>query len=532
MYSCALCKEDFTRAFSLRRHMNRKHAPIANNSKSPSHVDHDYRQKPRMNTTEQSSTFAFKHPFTMMIAAPTGGGKTWFVKKLLENQSKWIQPPPERIVWLYGQWQPMYEEMRRTIPGIEFVKGIPSNIGEDRFLDPSVRNLLVIDDLMSDATKDTRICDLFTKGSHHRNLSVLCLLQNLYYRGKENRTMSLNSHYLVLFKNPRDQQQIAVLARQMYPGNLSQNFLEEYKRATERPYGHLVVDLKPDTTDDQRLRANILAEEQQDDEEVRAAFLPSIQPNEPPGERHAEYYTICDVLDELRQLRRDINKNTDDIESEADPEEVTIQRPLGPDHSSWQKEFDPATINMPSCLDCGAYYATLPDLHRHQATNCPASKASNSSEGGTAKPKKMSFEDEKPLWFETVQEQLNKEFIKDYNTRIREMVDKEGKSQETAQNKAFNEFVPKLRKSYRHALADYLILVRKILDTELYRKLMQTADSLMEDEGYKLDDAIKQAIKQRKVILDQIIMEKEVLDDDDDDDDDDDSATETDMESD
>ena len=43
----------------------------------------------------------------------------------------------------------------------------------------------------------------------------------------------------------------------MYPDK-SPHFLEAYKEATEQPYGYLVVDLKPDTPDDQRLQANIL----------------------------------------------------------------------------------------------------------------------------------------------------------------------------------------------------------------------------------------------------------------------------------
>ena len=415
---------------------------------------------------------------------------------------------------------------------------------------------MVIDDLMSAATKDTRICDLFTKGSHHRNLSVLCLLQNMYYHGRENRSMSLNSHYLVLFKNPRDQQQIMVLARQMYPDN-SQGFLTAYRGATEKPYGHLVVDLKPDTPDDQRLRPNVLADTDKDHEvEVSVQQLPPPPPPPPlpdgtnfnypvsamaqqqqqpsahhldpgpPGKRHTAY-TVCDVLDELRQLRRDIKPDPvlsspyfprrnpfDDSESEA---ELGIQQLMRPEESQ-QKEFDPASINMPSCDDCGAYYATLPDLRRHNATNCPVSSSStksNNSNDGLTKGEKMSFEDEKPLWLDTVKEQLNKEMTKEYNARIREMVEKEGKSEEVAQNKAFNEYVPKLRKSFRHALGDYLILVRKILNTELYQKLMQTAENLMEEDGYGLEEAIRQALKQRKFILDQIIAEKEVQDDDD-----------------
>ena len=114
----------------------------------------------------------------------------------------------------------------------------------------------MIDDLTSEASNDKRICDLFTKGSHHRNLSVICLVQNLYYQGKESRTMSLNSQYLVLFNNPRDQQQVMVLARQMYPGQ-SEKFLSSYKMATSNFYGYLAIDLKPDTPNDKRLWPNV-----------------------------------------------------------------------------------------------------------------------------------------------------------------------------------------------------------------------------------------------------------------------------------
>ena len=92
--------------------------------------------------------------------------------------------------------------MQRIIPGMEFVKGIPENIEDEQFLNPIIQNRIVIDDLMSEASNDKRICDLFIKGSHHRNLSVICLVQNLYYQGKESRTMSLNSQYLVVFNNP------------------------------------------------------------------------------------------------------------------------------------------------------------------------------------------------------------------------------------------------------------------------------------------------------------------------------------------
>lgn len=68
--------------------------------------------------------------------------------------------------------------------------------------------------------------------------------------------MSLNAHYIVLFKNPRDAVQVATLARQMYPGQ-SKFLVEAFKNATEKPFGYLLLDLKPDTDEKYRVRTGI-----------------------------------------------------------------------------------------------------------------------------------------------------------------------------------------------------------------------------------------------------------------------------------
>ena len=120
-------------------------------------------------------------------------------------------------------------------------------------MDPENRNLIILDDLMSTASKDRRITDLFTEGSHHRNLSVISLNQNLYY--SKDPTQRRNCHYMVLFNNPVDQQPMMTLARQMYPQNTSV-FMKEFERATSIPHGYLLVDLKSCTPPDDRLRPN------------------------------------------------------------------------------------------------------------------------------------------------------------------------------------------------------------------------------------------------------------------------------------
>ena len=228
--------------------------------KTPQQFTPNPRNRPAADT--QCDRFQLHHPFTAIVAGMTGSGKTVWVQKLLEHASQVVRPPPQRIVWSYSQWQPAYDQMLNTVNAIEFVKGIPHGLDEDWFFDPKINNVIVIDDQMAEISNDKRILDLFTKGSHHRNLSVIFLSQNVYFQGKIMRTLSLNASYLVLFKNPRDKLQITTLGKQMYPGKTN-HFVQKYETAVQRPYGYLFVDLKPSTSEDCRLRTNVLPNEEQ-----------------------------------------------------------------------------------------------------------------------------------------------------------------------------------------------------------------------------------------------------------------------------
>ena len=88
-YSCYSCQKKFTRDDNLKRHMKSQHG--GGNKK---HSDSNQRSE----MDSQLRQFVLRHPFTMMMAASTGGGKTWFVKNLLENREQWISPAPQRII--------------------------------------------------------------------------------------------------------------------------------------------------------------------------------------------------------------------------------------------------------------------------------------------------------------------------------------------------------------------------------------------------------------------------------------------------
>jgi GTPase SAR1 family protein len=201
-----------------------------------------------------------KHPFTCAVAGPTGCGKTLFVFRLIRHASQVIDPPSQKIVYCYGEFQPLFSEF----PDVEFQEGLP-DVG--RF-DGRFRCLLILDDLMNEANQN--VCDWFTKLSHHRDVSVVFVTQNLFHRNRFVRTMNLNTHYLVLLKNPRDAIQASVLARQVYPGR-SKFVVEAYKDATKNPYGYLLIDLRPETYESYRVRTNIFP-----DDDRQYAYVPKV----------------------------------------------------------------------------------------------------------------------------------------------------------------------------------------------------------------------------------------------------------------
>lgn len=204
-----------------------------------------------------SGPIPFRHPAPILLSGPTGSGKTHFLTRLLLNNM--IQPPPERVIWMYGDWQPAYDQIREKYPDAEFVKNFDDTLYET--LSPEKRNFVVLDDQMSngEARDNLGLSKYFTQGSHHRNATVAYVVQNLFDQGKAMRTSSLNSHYIVLFKNPRDKSQVRTLAHQMYPQN-TRFLVRAFEDATREPFQHMLLDLKPDTPEALRVRARTFDE--------------------------------------------------------------------------------------------------------------------------------------------------------------------------------------------------------------------------------------------------------------------------------
>ena len=80
----------------------------------------------------------FRHPSTILVAGPTGCGKTQFLLKMLTTPNA-IDPEPQRIIWIYSEWQSAYETLRgalgqriqfsRTMTRLNFTTALTQTLG-------------------------------------------------------------------------------------------------------------------------------------------------------------------------------------------------------------------------------------------------------------------------------------------------------------------------------------------------------------------------------------------------------------------
>ena len=131
--------------------------------------------------------------------------------------------------------------------------GLPKDLYDS--FKPEENNLLVVDDGQNDY--DAEMAKFFTRSAHHRSLTVIFIVQNLFFQSKHSRTISLNANYIVVLKAPRDAAQIGYLARQLYPTQ-PKFLVEAYKDCTSKPHSYMLLDLQQTTPDQLRVRSSIL----------------------------------------------------------------------------------------------------------------------------------------------------------------------------------------------------------------------------------------------------------------------------------
>lgn len=193
----------------------------------------------------------FKHPCNVLATGPSGSGKTHLIRKIISDRNLFFNLDKKKIkvLWAYGQWQPLLDVKISKNVEVKYIDYIP-NENDFRKFKPDI---LIIDDFMYEMQKCKEFETLFIKKSHHLNISIFFLVQNPHHYAKMMRTITLNCHYMIYLKNPRDRTQINIIAKQT-----GFKFLPQiYAESTLKPYGHIRIDNTPDTPEMLRLIGNI-----------------------------------------------------------------------------------------------------------------------------------------------------------------------------------------------------------------------------------------------------------------------------------
>ena len=199
-----------------------------------------------------------RQPCSVIVAGPSGSGKSELVEQVLKDK-KLFYPPPKKVVYCYDRWQPRFGRMKKQSK-VTFYKGLPPEGALAKWFKPQDHGILILDNLMEEGGSDKRVLDLFTKDSHHRGITALYLTQDLFPPGKFAKTINRNAHYVICFKCPRDKTGIRNLLLQVYPERW-RKVLKLFLKLTARPFGYFMLYLHPASDDRFRIWSHLTKRE-------------------------------------------------------------------------------------------------------------------------------------------------------------------------------------------------------------------------------------------------------------------------------
>ena len=147
----------------------------------------------------------------MSLVGPSGSGKTQFIYNMLKNKT--FQPGFDKIFYFYQHYQQIYSEMEQVADDIEFVQCVDFDL-IDELPNDGTNYLLIFDDSCAEISKNNRFEKIATSG-RHKKLSVIYIKHNLFHKSALGRDIELQNTHIVLFKSPRDIQQITRFAQQL-----------------------------------------------------------------------------------------------------------------------------------------------------------------------------------------------------------------------------------------------------------------------------------------------------------------------------
>ena len=180
----------------------------------------------KINLSDDS--YKFQTPCAICISGPQQSGKSSFIVQLVKHRNLLFTQDFDKCYYcqpanLCVRPNPIYEQIRQSLPNSELICGLPDITKLSLDLDSSCK-LVVIDDLMNSLLNSADIVNLLSVHVHHSNITVIFTLHNYYAGSRHGKTISRNLNYTVFFYNRLDLRELKIISGQI--GN-NPNFLQE-----------------------------------------------------------------------------------------------------------------------------------------------------------------------------------------------------------------------------------------------------------------------------------------------------------------
>ena len=176
------------------------------------------------------------------IIGPSNSGKSTLALSLLKRRHEIFDIRIDRCYYINTHWQPAYQELALSDPNVIFSTSL------ETVKEQAVSNcIIVFDDVTSLKDKNSKankfLEELALHGAHHRNITVIYFLFQLFHPAL--RTITLSTAYFTIFDFCRDRSSVAYFSRQICPSR-SKFLTDAFLKAVEgRDFGYLHINLHP-----------------------------------------------------------------------------------------------------------------------------------------------------------------------------------------------------------------------------------------------------------------------------------------------
>lgn len=124
----------------------------------------------------------FAHPCQLLIAGATKSGKTTLLMKILAQKEIMFDPVPRDVYWFYTM-RSSVAGVPESLPFVRLRNGVPTEDMVRAITKEGIPKMVILDDMqdvLENKNQTKMLMDILTKVSHHGNLSIVFIVQNLY----------------------------------------------------------------------------------------------------------------------------------------------------------------------------------------------------------------------------------------------------------------------------------------------------------------------------------------------------------------